>query len=187
MSFLEILFVALGLASDAFAVSVSAGSSGAVKGTRAQVRLSFHFGLFQFLMPIIGWLAGLSIVSYVQAFDHWVAFILLLWVAIRMFQSTDEDKERSRLQDPSRGVIMVMLSIATSLDALAVGLSLAFLDVSIWYPAFIIGIVTGTTSFIGIVMGGRFSKKFGNHAARIGGVILILIAIRILVAHLFSI
>lgn len=187
MSFLEVLFIALSLAADAFAVSVSAGSTGATQGPRSMLRLSFHFGLFQFLMPILGWLAGLSIERYVKSFDHWIAFGLLLWVAINMIQSARSSEGQSVQQDPSRGMMLVFLSFATSVDALAVGLSLAILQVSIWYPAVVIGIVTGTTSFVGILLGRRLSKKLGKQAATAGGILLILIGFRILLAHLFAI
>ena len=93
MSFFEVFLIALGLSADAFAVSVAAGSTGATRGYRSMLRLSFHFGLFQFLMPILGWLAGLSIERYVQSFDHWIAFGLLSWVAIRMIQSARAEDE----------------------------------------------------------------------------------------------
>jgi putative Mn2+ efflux pump MntP len=186
MSFFEVFLIALGLAADAFAVSVVAGSTGATRGHRSMLRLSFHFGLFQFIMPILGWLAGFSIERYVQSFDHWIVFGLLVWVAVRMIRSAQTDDDRIVQQDPSRGMMLVVLSIATSLDALAIGLSLALLRVSIWYPSVVIGVVTGTTSFLGILLGQRFSKKFGRRAAEIGGVLLILISIRILLAHLFS-
>jgi len=186
MSFLEIFLISLGLASDAFAVSISAGSIGTTVGPRAIFRLSFHFGLFQFLMPILGWLAGLRIQNYIQSFDHWIAFGLLLWVAIHMILSAKNDNERIIQQDPSRGMMLVILSVATSLDALAIGLSLALLQVSIWYPAVVIGIVTGVVSFIGILLGRQFSKKVGERAAIIGGILLILIAIRILLSHIYS-
>jgi len=184
MSFLEIILLALVLASDAFAISISAGSTGATTEPRAMLRLSFHFGLFQFLMPILGWLAGLSIERYIQSFDHWIAFGLLLWVAVHMIRSAQTGNERAVQQDPSRGMMLVILSVATSLDALAIGLSLALLQVSIWYPAVVIGIVTGVVSFIGILLGRQFSKKVGRRATVAGGVLLILIALRILLAHL---
>jgi len=186
MSFIEVFLIALGLAADAFAVSVAAGSTGSTRGRRSMLRLSFHFGLFQFLMPIIGWLAGLSIEHYVESFDHWIVFGLLTWVAVRMIQSARTNNEGVMQQDPSRGMMLVVLSVATSLDALAIGLSLALLQVSIWYPAVVIGVVTGATSFIGILLGQRFSKNFGRKAAEMGGVLLILIGMRILLAHLFS-
>ncbi len=184
MSFLEVFLIALGLASDAFAISISAGSTGVTTEPRAMLRLSFHFGLFQFLMPILGWLAGLSIERYIQLFAHWIAFGLLLWVAVHIIRSAQVGNERTVQQDPSRGMMLVILSVATSLDALAIGLSLALLQVSIWYPAVVIGIVTGVVSFIGILLGRRFSKKIGKRAAVAGGVLLVLIAVRIFLAHL---
>ena len=186
MSFYEIILIAFGLAADAFAVSVAAGATGATHGHRSMLRLSFHFGLFQFLMPVLGWLAGLSIERYVQSFDHWIVFGLLVWVAVRMIQSAQSDDEHVVQQDPSRGMMLVILSVATSLDALAIGLSLALLQVSIWYPSVVIGVVTGTTSFVGILLGKKFSRKFGRKAAEIGGVVLILIGLRILFVHIFS-
>ncbi len=186
MSFFEIILIALGLAADAFAVSIAAGATGAMRGHRAMLRLSFHFGLFQFIMPILGWLVGLSIERYVQSFDHWIVFGLLTWVAVRMIRSARADEKSVFRQDPSRGTMLIVLSVATSLDALAIGLSLALLRVSIWYPSAVIGVVTGATSFIGILLGQRFSKKFGRRAAEVGGALLIAIGVRILLAHIFS-
>ena len=183
MSFIEVLILAFGLAADAFAVSIAAGSTGATRSSRSMFRLSFHFGLFQFIMPILGWLAGLSIEKYVQSFDHWIAFGLLTYVAIHMIRSARTGNEPSMRKDPSKGKLLIILSVATSLDALAVGLSLALLKISIWYPAVVIGVVTGVTSFVGILLGQRFAKKFSKWAAEVGGVLLILIGIRILLAH----
>ena len=185
MSFFEIILIALGLAADAFAVSVAAGATGAMRGHRPKLRLSFHFGLFQFIMPILGWLAGLSIERYVQSFDHWIVFGLLTWVAVHMIRSARADKVSVIQQDPSRGMMLIVLSIATSLDAFAIGLSLALLRVSIWYPSIVIGVVTGATSFVGILLGQRFSRKFGRRAAEVGGVLLIAIGVRILLTHIF--
>lgn len=185
MSFFEILLLAFALAIDAFVVSVGAGSTGATQGSRSMVRLSFHLGLFQFLMPILGWIAGRSITRYVQSFGHWIAFALLLWVAVHMIRHARGNESQATQKDPSRGIMMVALAIATSLDALAVGVSLALLQVSIWYPAVIIGIVTGATSFVGILLGRSFSKRIGEQAAVLGGVILIFIGIRIVLSHLF--
>ena len=186
MPLYEVILLALSLAADSFAVSVAVGSSGATRGNRSMLRLSFHFGLFQCMMPILGWLAGLSIAHYVQAIDHWIVFGLLLWVAVRMIRSAHSDDERAMRQDPSRGIMLVILSVATSLDAFAIGLSLALLQISIWYPSVVIGVVTGTLSLVGILLGRRFTRKFGRRAAELGGVLLILLGIRILFAHLFS-
>jgi putative Mn2+ efflux pump MntP len=103
-----------------------------------------------------------------------------------MIQSARANGEGVMQQDPSRGMMLVVLSVATSLDALVIGLSLALLRVSIWYPSVVIGVVTGAASFIGILLGQRFSRKFGRRAAEIGGVVLILIGVRIILAHIFS-
>ncbi len=187
MSFFEVFLIALSLAADAFAVSVAAGATGATRGNRSMLRLSFHFGLFQFIMPILGWLAGISVERYIQSFDYWIVFGLLVWVAVRMIRSAQFDDSRVVQKDPSRGMTLVILSVVTSLDALAIGISLALLQVSIWYPSVMIGVVTGTTSFIGILLGQKFSKKFGKRAAEAGGILLILIGIRIFLAHFFSI
>jgi putative Mn2+ efflux pump MntP len=181
--FVEILLLAFGLAADAFAVSVSAGSTGATMGSRAMIRLSFHLGLFQFLMPVIGWLAGLSIQQYVLPYEQWIAFGLLLGVGLRMVYSAADDSHAAQ-PDPSRGALLVVFSVATSLDALAIGMSLALMQVSIWYPAVVIGIVTGMTSFAGMLLGRKFSKKLGRRATIAGGIILIFIGTRILVGDL---
>jgi putative Mn2+ efflux pump MntP len=186
MPLYEIILLALSLAADAFAVSIAVGSTGMSYGPRSMVRLSFHFGLFQFLMPILGWLAGLTIARYVESIDHWIVFGLLLWTAIHMIRSTLTEEEQAFQRDPTRGMIMVILSVATSLDALAIGLSLAFLRVSIWYPSAVIGLVTGIISLSGILLGRKFSRKFGKRAAQGGAILLILIGIRILVSHIFS-
>jgi putative Mn2+ efflux pump MntP len=184
VSFFDILALAFGLAADAFAVSVGAGSTGMVRDSRSMLRLSFHFGLFQFLMPVIGWLAGMTISSYISSFDHWIAFVLLILVAVHIIFSARRKDGTKLGNDPSRGIMLVILSIATSIDALAVGLSLAFLNVSIWYPSMIIGIVTGSSSFVGIILGKKFSDYTGKRAAELGGLILIIIGIRILWVHL---
>jgi manganese efflux pump family protein len=186
MSFFEVLFIALALASDAFAVSVSAGATGATTKPRSMLRLSFHFGLFQFMMPILGWLAGLSIARFIYLWDHWLAFGLLLWVSVNMIRSAQKGDNHTEQQDPSRGILLVILSVATSLDALAVGLSLALLRVSIWYPAVVIGLVTGLVSFLGVLLGQRFSRKIGRQTAFAGGILLFLIGVRILFAHIFN-
>ena len=130
MSFTSIFFIALSMAMDAFAVSLGSG----VKigpGPRPVFRIAFHFGLFQALMPVIGWLFGNTIEPLVKNFDHWVAFVLLVFVGIRMIRSGLSKNEEVSQQAPSRGWTMVMLSIAVSIDALAIGLSLAFLGVTI--------------------------------------------------------
>jgi len=186
MSFLEILIIAFGLAADAFAVSVGAGASGLPDERRSMIRLSFHFGLFQFLMPVLGWMAGLEVARWVEVYDHWIAFILLAWVGARMMQSGLKNESIHQGRDPSRGKMLVMLSIATSIDALAIGFSLALLNISIWYPAVVIGVITGGTSFLGILIGKKLSYRIGKTAAIVGGLLLILIGVRIVFSHIFQ-
>ncbi len=185
METLEIITIAIGLAMDASAVSLVAASSGFAEDTRAKFRLWFHFGLFQFLMPILGWFLGVSFVEYFAFLDHWIAFILLGFVGGRMILSGTNPDTENYSKDPSRGLTMVMLSIATSIDAMAIGLSLAMLDVSIWYPAVIIGVITAALSMFSIQIGKKIKSSIGKRMEIIGGVILILIGTRILISHLF--
>jgi manganese efflux pump family protein len=186
MNIIEILLIAVGLAMDAFAVSIAAGTSGKLDGKRATFRLSFHFGLFQALMPLIGWSAGKYIADLIAAFDHWVAFALLLFVGIRMIMSSFQTEAETFVKDPSKGTSLVVLSVATSIDALAIGLSLAMIRVNIWYPCVIIGLVTAMLSVIGIRAGKFFGKKLGPQMELTGGVILILIGVKILLSDLFA-
>ena len=182
----EIILIAIGLAMDATAVSLVAAASGYAGNRRAVFRLSFHFGFFQFLMPILGWLAGKSVVDYVASVDHWIAFGLLLFVGIRMIRSGISPMEENLRRDPSRGTTLIMLSIATSIDALAVGLSLAMLEISIWYPSVIIGVVTVMLSLAGIRLGLRVGMVFGHRMEILGGAILIAIGLRILLSHMLA-
>lgn len=185
MTILEIIIIAVGLGMDASAVCLAAAGAGYAEDARAKFRLSFHFGLFQFLMPVLGWFLGISFVSYFKAFDHWVAFFLLAFVGIRMICEGLGKSPETQKKDPSRGAAMVMLSIATSIDALAVGLSLAVLDVNIWYPSIIIGVTTVCMSLLAIKIGIKLGVLFGRQMEVAGGCILIFIGIRILFVHLF--
>ncbi len=178
MLFVEVLLVAIGLAMDAFAVSV--GASVRRMAPRATFRLSFHFGLFQCLMPIAGWLLGLEIARFVAAFAGWVAWALLTFVGGHMVYAGLRNNPESHRSDPSRGMTLVMLSVATSLDAFAVGFSLAMLRVSIWYPAVVIGLVTGTLSLMGVRLGARLGQGIGRPMEIAGGALLIAIGVRIL-------
>ncbi len=185
MTTFEIIIIAVGLAMDASAVSLAAAATGYAKDARAIFRLSFHFGLFQFLMPVLGWFLGISFASHFKIFDHWIAFFLLAFVGIRMIcEGMDKSPEKQK-NDPSRGMTMVMLSVATSIDALAIGLSLAMLDVNIWYPSIMIGVITTVMSFIAIKIGAKLGVLFGKKMEIFGGIILIFIGTRILFFHLF--
>ena len=186
MDLAEIILIAFGLAMDATAVSLVAAASGYAEDSRATFRLAFHFGLFQFLMPLIGWFAGINFVSYFASFTHWVAFSLLLFVGGRMLYSGLTLSIEKPSNDPSRGYTLIALSIATSIDALAIGLSLAMLDVNIWYPSVIIGFVTATLSLTAIKIGKKISVLFGKRMEILGGAVLIIIGFRILFTQLYN-
>ncbi|MBM3153324.1 MAG: manganese efflux pump [Chloroflexi bacterium] len=184
MSILEILLISLSMAMDAFAVCLGAASGGKAEGPRSTFRLAFHFGLFQFIMPVLGWLAGSTIAHYIASFDHWVAFGLLAFVGGRMIYAALHPESTGRSDDPSRGLTMVLLSIAVSIDALAVGLSLGLIGVFVWYPAIAIGVVTGLMSWLGLRIGNGLGKKFGRTMGIIGGILLIGIGVRIVLVSL---
>jgi len=183
LGFLEILMIAVGMAMDAFAVSLGAGASGHARDGRAVFRLSFHFGLFQFLMPVIGWFLGSTIAPYITAIDHWIAFGLLAFVGVRMIRSGLDAGQEPLCNDPSRGLTLVALCVATSIDALAIGLSLAMLRVTIWYPSVVIGVVTGALSLVGLGLGTRLGVRFGKRMEIVGGAILVGIGLRLVLSH----
>jgi putative Mn2+ efflux pump MntP len=186
MDFFEILLIALSMAMDAFAVCLGVGTQTSTSGPRRTFRLSFHFGLFQFVMPVIGWFAGMTVVKYISAYDHWVAFGLLGFVGVRMIRSGLDARPEAQAGDPSRGWSLVLLSVATSIDALVVGFSLSLVGVTIWYPAAVIGVVTGLVSWLGLVLGNRLGEEFGKRIGITGGIVLLLIGVRILLSHLLG-
>lgn len=186
MNIIAVLLIAVGLAMDAFAVSLGAGAAGSAKGGRAAFRLSFHFGLFQFFMPVIGWFVGAKFAWLVGAVDHWIAFGLLAFVGGRMIRGGWSGEVERQPADPSRGMTLVMLSVATSVDALAVGLSLAMLKVDIWRPSLVIGVVAASSSLLGLRLGSRLGERFGCRMELVGGAILTLIGLHVLVSHLVA-
>lgn len=171
---------------DAFAVAVVAGLTLESLTRRHVFRLSFHFGLFQGLMPTIGWVAGVAVHRYLAAFDHWVAFGLLAFVGGRMIYSAafggGQDAKPSA--DPTRGWSLVILSVATSIDALAVGLSLALLGSTILVPVLVIGVVAAGFTIAGMYLGRRIGSAWGRKVEILGGIILIGIGIKIVVQQL---
>lgn len=182
MDTLDILIISLALAMDAAAVSLGAASAGYAGNRRAVFRLAFHFGLFQALMPLLGYFLGVSFVTYVQAFAHWIAFALLLFVGGRMVISGMDKSGESIQKDPSRGMTMVALSIAVSIDAMAVGISFALMEVAIWMPVLVIGLVTSAVSWLAIRIGRRLGDLFGKSMELVGGLVLIGIGIRVVLA-----
>ncbi len=177
--------IAVGLAMDALAVAIATGIVlGNVSG-RQTFRLSFHFGLFQFLMPVVGWLAGLSVERYLSGYDHWLAFGLLGFIGGKMIYEALRGGEGERAAvDPTRGVSLVLLSVATSVDALAVGLSLGVMRIRIWYPAVVIGLVAGCLTAAGMHLGAPLGNRLGRKMEVFGGLVLIGIGFKILIQHL---
>jgi putative Mn2+ efflux pump MntP len=186
VQFINISAIAVALAMDAFAVSIATGVSLKNVNARQTFRLSWHFGLFQAMMPVIGWSAGLSVRPYIERYDHWVAFGLLTFVAANMIRGAfGDDKDDREPKDPTRGMTLVVLSVATSIDALAVGFSISILNVSIWTPALVIGLVAGTFTIIGLQIGKRIGAagNLSSFAEGIGGIVLIIIGLKILHEH----
>jgi len=180
MDWLSLLAIAVALAMDAFAVALAAGSIIRPLSFRPCFRLAFHFGLFQALMPIVGWLAGLTIQSFVNSWSHWIALVLLSYIGGRMiYQALYGDEEERKAMDPSRGMTMVALSVATSIDALAVGISLAMLNVVVWFPALVIGLVAAFFTILGLVFGSRIGAIWGRRVEVFGGLVLIGIGLKI--------
>ncbi len=155
MSSLEIILIAVGLAMDALAVAIGIGLGGQAQGPRSTFRLSFHFGLFQFMMPILGWLAGSNIASLIRDIGHGVASILLAYVGGNMMRPSSSCEETTEVADPTRGKSLVMLSVATSIGAFAIGLGLGMLGINIVYPSMIIGIVAAGFTLVGLRLGCR--------------------------------
>ena len=184
MTPLQILLIAVGLAADAFAVSVAEGIALRKVTAGHTVRVAVHFGAFQAAMPVMGWLAGQSLVSTISAVDHWIAFALLVTVGGKMLADAAFGSETGEPREPSRGVRLLALSVATSVDALAVGLSLGLLHVSIWQPAAVIGLVTGVVCATGIQVGDRIGSHLGRWAELCGGTTLWLIGASILAKHI---
>lgn len=183
VNWITILGIAVALAMDAFAVALASGAVVNPLTGRHLFRLGFHFGLFQALMPVVGWLVGLAVQKWISAYDHWIAFALLAFVGGRMIREACGEEEERQVSDPTRGMTMVVLSIATSIDALAVGLSLAMLNISVWVPAAVIGLVAGVLTVLGMLLGRRLGGEWGKRVEICGGVVLCGIGLKILLEH----
>jgi len=187
LSVIRIVLIALGLAADAFAVSVAEGIV-VEKAThrRHAVRVAMMFGGFQAAMPILGWLLGNSVRTVLAPVEHWVAFGLLGFIGAKMLFDALTGAETEAAGRESRGLRLLMLGVATSIDAFAVGLTLAMLHVGIWIPAAIIGVLTGVLSAIGVHAGDDIGTRLGRRAEAIGGLILLGLGVKILIDHLFG-
>jgi putative Mn2+ efflux pump MntP len=183
MSLITIIILAVGLGVDAFSVAIGIGATNDKKSWSPVLRLAAAFGIFQFVMPIIGWLAGLTIVESIEAFDHWIAFALLALVGGKMIGEGLEQESDEEKADQTRGWPLLMLSIATSIDALAVGFSFSVLKNPILLPAVIIGIVCFLMTVTGMIFGKVLARIFGKKVEIFGGIVLIAIGIKILIDH----
>jgi putative Mn2+ efflux pump MntP len=183
MDLVTILLTSLALAVDCFAVALAAGIESGEGRIRNAVRIALAFGSFQAAMPVLGWLAGRSVLDFISGFDHWIAFGLLALVGARMVRegfSDDPEGEAISLDTAS----LLILAVATSIDALAVGVSLAFIEAGILIPCIIIGLSTFAISFLGAILGGTAAERAGRLMEITGGVVLIGTGVRILVEHM---
>jgi len=186
MALITIVFIALGLSMDAFAVSIVSGASYKRLKIKHALRIALFFGGFQALMPLIGYMAGLSIKAYIGLYDHWIAFGLLCAVGSKMIYESFKIKSAEDNFNPSKILILLILSVATSIDALAIGITLSFLRISLVTVVVIIGLVTFVLSYLGVFIGKRFGHFFENKIEAIGGAILIGLGLKILFEHLFA-
>ncbi len=187
MDIFTILIISFGLAMDAFAVSITNGFVLKKIGFKEIFSISLTFGIFQGIMPIVGWIVGLSFKEYIQSYDHWIALALLSFIGIKMiYESKQIDKIESQDAYCSTLSGLIVMAIATSIDALAVGVSFSCLNVSIYTPAIIIGIITFILCFLGVFIGKKLGHLFENKLELIGGIILIIIGIKIVIEHLIK-
>ncbi|MBI4862805.1 MAG: manganese efflux pump [Candidatus Riflebacteria bacterium] len=185
MSTVVLLGISVGLAMDALAVAIATSVGLGRVSARQTFRLAFHFGLFQALMPIMGWFAGHTVEPWIKDWDHWLAFGLLSGIGFKAIrESLGDDDSRPGGFDPTRGWSLVVLSVATSVDALAVGLSFAALGVKIWYPSLVIGLVCAAVTTVGMRVGSWLGRRFGHRMELMGGLVLIAIGVHILAEHL---
>ena len=192
MGLIELIIIAVGVSMDAFAVSVCKGLSCPGKTKKTALLCGIWFGLFQMIMPLIGYLIGSVFAGMIERFDHWIAFVLLIFIGGKMIVEAlskeklpleaDENEEDKNDLSISK---MLLLAIATSIDALAVGITFAMVKTNIVVALSLIGICTFTLSFIGALIGKHFGEKHRKVANFIGGLVLVLIGVKILIEHLF--
>jgi len=185
MGLLEIMIIAVGLSMDAFAVSITLGLS----ARRAKIRELFipgiYFGFFQALMPLIGYFAGVCFADKIHSLDHWIAFVLLGLIGGKMIKESFSHEDEKVHENPFQFLKMLLLAIATSIDALAVGVTFAFFEINIFKTIIIIGLTTFCISVGGVKIGNLFGSKFRSKAEFIGGAVLVVLGIKILIEHLF--
>ena len=187
MSILELILVGVGLSMDAFAVAVSKGLSMRKINYKAGLIIAAAFGIFQAAMPVIGWFLATRFERLISSVDHWIAFGLLVLIGVKAIIGAVKDAKNGE-EEAAEYVLkwgeLLLLAVATSIDALAVGISFAALQVNIWFAVGIIGVITLVLSFLGVLIGNRFGARFKSKAEIAGGIILVLIGIKILLEHL---
>jgi putative Mn2+ efflux pump MntP len=184
MDLLTLVLIGIGLSMDCFAVSLALGSITKSGLTRAAFLIAFFFGAFQAGMTVLGWAAGVSVLGFISVYDHWIAFILLLVIGGKMISESIDGEEEKAPVDVLKMFPLIALSLATSIDALAVGFSFGILRNAVLIPALIIGIICGAISFAGVMVGEQLEDLLGKKMEIVGGLILILIGVKILVEHL---
>lgn len=183
MAFFDLILIAFGVAMDAFAVSIGKGLSMKKMEYKNVIIVGLYFGIFQAIMPAIGYFLGINFESFITSIDHWIAFILLSIIGINMIRECLRNQDEN-ISDSFEFKTMMPLAIATSIDALAIGVTFAFLRINIVTSTLLIGVITALTSMLGVVVGKKFGDKFEKKAQILGGVILILIGTKILFQHL---
>jgi putative Mn2+ efflux pump MntP len=186
MELLSIIVVALGLSMDAFAVSVVTGAAYRQLHIRHTIRMAAFFGGFQAFMPAVGYLAGLAFRKYIEDFDHWVAFAILFVIGLKMIYESFKIKEERKAMHPANWAVLLTLAVATSIDALAVGLTLSLITNSITEAIIIIGAVTSLLSCVGVYIGKRFGHFFESGIEAAGGLVLIGLGVKILLQHILA-
>lgn len=188
MGILEIILIGIVLAMDAFAVSMCRGLSMRKIDYKQATVIALTFGVFQAIMPILGWLAGTQFEKFIERVDHWLAFGLLLLIGGKMIYDglrKKKDEDAALLDNVLNFKELILMAIATSIDALAVGITFAIVDgLSIWWSVLIIGLITFALCFAGVIIGHKFGNRFEKQATLIGGIVLVLIGVKILLEHL---
>lgn len=186
MGIISIFVMAVALAMDAFAVSLTIGINTInEKKNKMSLKAGLYFGIFQGIMPLIGWVLGIRLIKYIESIDHWIAFILLAFLGVKMIYEAIKGEEEELIKEYTNKEFMV-LGFATSVDALAAGLSLACVGTNILLAVLIIGVVTFVLSYIGVELGEKIGEKISKKAELLGGLILVFIGVKILIEHLLQ-
>lgn len=178
MTFPEIILIAVALGIDAFSVALATGAYLGTPSFRQKFRLCFHFGFFQFFMPVLGWYVGENIARYIDAYDHWVVLIIMLFLGGKMIFDSRKDESEKINSDITRGLKLVVLSIATSIDALSIGFGFSLMRTEIWFPSLVIGVVAAAMTYFGMIISAKASRFLGGKAELIGGLVLIAIGVK---------